>query len=257
MADIYSYSSRRVGILDELRGAAIILVALYHLLYDLNFIFGQNIQWLFTPIGDCYRDGLVITLVMISGISCRFTQSNLIRGIRTLGLGLLITFLSWLLMPSQIILFGILHFFGSAMIIYHLLGRYLEILDPTFGFIAGIILFILTSPISSGYFGINKVFLIPLPELFYKQNWLFPLGLYGNSFFSADYYPLFPWIFIFFSGSFLGEFFRTGRMPDQVYRTHIPFLGLIGRHTLAIYLIHQPLFLMILYLMFKLIKLVQ
>jgi uncharacterized membrane protein len=74
---------------------------------------------------------------------------------------------------------------------------------------------------------------------------LFPLGLVTESFQSYDYYPLFPWLGAFFAGLAAAPVVRRNR--DFLARVPLPAparpLAFLGRHSLAVYLAHQPLML--------------
>ena len=75
--------------------------------------------------------------------------------------------------------------------------------------------------------------------VFTSRDWLSFLGLHSRDFFSADYYPLLPWSFIYLLGFWLGGRMKKNRALLE--RTFPPALTLPGRHSLAVYLVHQPL----------------
>ena len=109
---------QRYHLLDMLRGICIILVVWYHILFNLSEIFGGEYAFFRSAGMDAFRDGFVGVLMILSGISCHFARSNLRRGIKTLGAALLVTAATALAMPTQLITFGILHFFGCCMLLY-------------------------------------------------------------------------------------------------------------------------------------------
>ena len=82
---------------------------------------------------------------------------------------------------------------------------------------------------------------------------LFILG-FDVPIYSADYYPLMPWIFLFFVGTFLGRFFKNGTAPKFFKADVLQPIGFIGRHTLIIYLLHQPIIYGAMYLFFEVFK---
>ncbi len=92
---------RRVHLMDELRGVLILGVVLYHLLYDLAVLFPVGIPWMFSPWMDQARNVCTGSLIVISGISCHYARSNLRRGLRTFGWGMLLTVVTGLVIPSQ------------------------------------------------------------------------------------------------------------------------------------------------------------
>lgn len=240
---------RRVHLMDELRGVLIIGISLYHLLYDLAVIFPVGIPWMFSGWMNAIRNGMAGSLIVISGISCHYARSNLGRGLRTFGLGMVLTLVTGLVIPSQFILFGILHFFGSMMMLYALLEPALKRIPALPGLVGSALLFLLTWNIYSGFVRLPGM-TVPLPGFLYNHPLLYPLGFACAGVSSADYYPLMPWGFLFFAGSFLGRYIRAGQAPAFCYQSHLPWLAWIGRHTMAIYLIHQPVIYGILTLIF-------
>jgi uncharacterized membrane protein len=79
--------------------------------------------------------------------------------------------------------------------------------------------------------------------------WLLPLGIHPPTFWSVDYEPIFPWLGIVLIGMGLGEYlypeglrsFTLPQIPEMVVRP----LAFLGRHSLIIYLIHQPIIILI------------
>ena len=86
-----------------------------------------------------------------------------------------------------------------------------------------------------------------LPESWYTASpWLFPLGFPQPWFASADYFPILPWTLLFLAGSYLGVWARAGRLPSFCYRGCVPALRTLGRKSLWIYLLHQPVLILLL-----------
>ena len=112
-------NKKRIVILDTIRGILIILVILYHFLYDLNFIFNVNIPLMNTAGINIFRDIFVSMLIFISGICCNLSKSNLKRGIKVLFFGLVISVVTITIIPEERIIFGILHFYFSSFIKIH------------------------------------------------------------------------------------------------------------------------------------------
>ena len=83
------------------------------------------------------------------------------------------------------------------------------------------------------------------------RSYLFPLGLLADGFSSSDYYPLMPWFFLFCAGSFLGRWIKEGRAFHWVYTARMPFLEKLGRHTLLIYILHQPVLIALFWVAFR------
>lgn len=233
---------KRVHFLDEMRGFLILFVVGYHLVYDLALFGVIEGSWFFSGTMNNIRNVFVVLLMMISGVASHFSHSNLRRGIKTLACALLLTLVTYFALPSQLILFGILHFFGVAMILYAVLKKPLSKIPPLWGFVGSMLLFCVTFDVYYGVIGIAGWGLtLPLPAFLYNQPLLFPLGFRCTGLTSADYYPLLPWFFAFLAGGFCGDSIKAGRFPTFFYRSHCPPLATIGKHTLLIYLLHQPI----------------
>lgn len=246
------YEHRRVHLIDELRGGLIILVVFYHLLYDLSVLFTLDLPLLlnpFTPWMNFLRDFFTACIMLISGIACLYSHNNFRRGLKTLGCGLLLTLFTYLFLPQQIILFGILHFFGSAMLLYGILARAVAKIPFGAGLTLSSLGLILTWNLRYGQLGLWALSL-ELPTWLCDKPWLFSLGFPAPGVYSSDYYPLLPWFFAFLGGTFAGRPIREGRAPAFFYTSHSPTFAAIGRHTLLIYLLHQPILYAVLHLVF-------
>lgn len=245
--------SHRVWLIDELRGVFIILMVLYHLCYDLVYIFGVNIpafRWSFTQYIQLLIAGL---FVFIAGTASRFSRNNLKRGAQCFALGMVMTLCTWLFMPSQLIMFGILHMLGVCMMLFPLIKPLLDKVDPFWGLVLCAALFFLTFNTQIGYWGM-KGWELNLPRQLYSTPFLFPLGFPQASFWSSDYFPMLPWLFWFIGGTFAGIYVKNGSCPAWVYKPHSRALAFFGRNTIYIYLVHQPVVYGALYLWFSVIR---
>lgn len=235
----------RVHLIDEVRGFAIICMVIYHAMYDLVAIFEIDLPifYLLQKIVPVF----VFAFVFISGTASAYSKSNVIRGVRCFLLGAAMTLITWLFMPSQLIVFGILHMLGCCMTIYglyQLLARryFKDIPTPKLWWITiavCISLFLLTYHLPDGYLGFGA-FNITLPRALYSYTWLAPFGFPPNDFFSADYFSLIPWLFAFIAGTAFGKLLKHTNMPALFYRSNLKPLAFVGRNTLVIYILHQP-----------------
>lgn len=231
----------RYHLLDMFRGICIILVVIYHAMYNLTAIFSVDV-WLFgTVVMDSLRIFFVVCLALISGISCSLTRSNAKRGVKTLAAGLLVTAVTYFAIPDQLIIFGILHFFGVAMLLYAAIGRFLKKIPMFVGAAVSVVLFAISFQVYSVEIYTNSEIL----------NIILSIIGFNTGVISADYYPILPWIFIFLAGSFLGRPFKKGTAPKFFRANPVKALSFIGRHTLLVYLIHQPLIYGGMYLWFE------
>ncbi len=123
------------------------------------------------------------------------------------------------------------------MILFALLHRVLDRATPVPGMLLCLLFYLFTFGAQSGYLGLPGLPLIQLPDSWATHFWLIPLGFAAGG---VDYFPLLPWLFVFFAGSYLGIPFVRREMPGFFYRSHSRFLGRAGRYTIYIYLLHQP-----------------
>lgn len=237
---------KRIHLMDELRGFAVFCMVFYHGFYTLAFLMGQSWgEWLyrfFMP-AEPWFAGLFI---FIAGISSNLTHSNLVRGVKLLGVALLVTLATAIAVPDELIVFGILHFLSVCMIAFGLLqllrrrlGRTEEPPFRLWPVVVCAVLFIVTRYLASGYLQIPFLLRVFLPSGWY-QAWLAPLGLPGPGFSSADYFPLLPWCFVFAAGTVVGRLAKAGKFPAWMYPSRVPFFSFLGRHALLIYVLHQP-----------------
>lgn len=231
----------RIHFLDEFRGLSVILMIIYHLVYDLALIMpiGIGENWIYTLI--YFQPIFAIAFILISGIVSNFSRSSLRRGFIALGAAILVSLATLIVMPDQFVRFGILHFLGLSMIIGHLLRPLLKKLPATPSMIVCAILFIFTFNITKGYLGIDGLFTITIPDFLREGSPLFIFGLIDLNFTSVDYYPIIPWIFVFLFGIFLGRYAKNDQFPKWMYKKHSRFFSWVGRHSLWIYLAHQPI----------------
>lgn len=241
---------QRVGILDELRGFAILCMVVYHLMYNLKYIFGLDVPIFFESWFNYIRDAFAGLFICISGIACNYSQSNLKRGTQCFFIGMVMTFVTSFISSTIPDVFGILHCLGICMMIYGLGEQLLKKIPSVVGILVFVFLFLVTYTVPKGYIGLKDVFYFDLPSLLYSSEYMFPLGFPALGFKSSDYFPLIPWLFLFLAGSYLGVYFKNGVMPKFMYNTHVRFLAATGRNSLWIYVLHQPVIYTILCIVF-------
>ena len=241
----------RIALIDEIRGFCILAMILHHALFDIVYLF--NDSW-FMPLlqfAESIRMPFVFAFVGISGLSSRLSHSNALRGVKLLGIALGLTLVTWLVMPEELIVFGILHMLAFCMLIFALLRPLLDKAPTWLGIVICLLLFVLTSNVGNGQLGVPNLLYWQIPEPVMQCEWLFPFGITTSGFYSADYFPLFPWLFLFLAGSYVGVWFKEGRYPKWMAPKRIPFLDFVGRHTLWVYVIHQPIVYGILYVIYN------
>ena len=231
----------RYRALDALRGVSVTLMIIHHLALDFVMFGIFPGVLLDNPIVFVAQLIFSSCFVALSGASSRFSRSNLARGLKICVCAALIsvsTYFAGVLfeMENVFISFGILHFLGIASLIYHLTHKLIDKLKvPGWAWLVMFCATRLFFPMTVG------------------AKWLFPIGLMYPGFRSADYYPILPWIFMYFFGAWLADKIREGKLPKGFYDFKLPLFEWISKRSLIIYLLHQPLFLALFYLYFNFI----
>lgn len=236
-------SRRRIHLLDEIRGFAVLCMVVQHgffcIGYIYDYVWAKNCFDFFFPATPFFASAFVI----ISGAVSQLSRSNLKRGLKLLAVALAMTLVTGLVLPENIILFGVLHMLSICMILFGLLQKPMEKVNLWVGLLVCAVGFWLTIGLRLrfAYVGVPGV-----PELQWSAlrpwaTWTWPFGIRRADFFSSDYYPLFPWIFAFFGGTMLGRFAAREKLPEWSYRPHAPAFSWVGRHALLFYILHQPL----------------
>lgn len=249
----------RIHLLDEIRGFAIVCMVFYHAFYTLDAEFNFEIAGIFYRFFEPFQDYFAMLFIFISGISSHLSRNNLIRGIKLLAIAMAITLFTAVIMPEygmggNEIYFGILHFLSIAMLIFSGLKNLFNKISVQVGVLISLILYIATRFIEDGILGIPELLEYHLPKNLYSLTYFFPIGIYTDKFFSADYFPIFPYIFVFFAGTFVGKLATGNTLPNFLYKSNFVPLQWIGRHTLIIYVLHQPIIFGIAFLIETIIK---
>lgn len=234
--------------IDILRAIAIVLMIIYHIFFDAWFLglAPINLNWLPLVVMGRAAGWLFLTLVGVSLVLVqqkymiqKKTQRALythlaIRGGYFFGLGLVISAITWLIVPEYWIVFGVLHCIGLSILF-------------SLPFLAGKL------PVEiSAVVVLLLGFLVD--ELHPPSFSLIWLGLTPIGFKSLDYFPLLPYFGLVLLGIVFGrkiypQYQRQFQLPQFVERLPIfKRLTVIGQHSLLIYFLHQPIILGILFL---------
>jgi uncharacterized membrane protein len=217
---------RRIDIIDALRGLAVLLMVAHHFLFDLVEFLGAP-QWLFyNPVFQFLHYVFAGLFIFLSGVSSQFSRSNVRRGVIALSLALVLTIVTSLRVVNEPILFGVLHLLGFCMIFYGLTREAWDKIPRKIAPFVYIALIVLTA-LATKYLGTDADYL-----------WMF--GWAQPSFFSADYFPIFPWLFVFLLGTWAGFYVVGRRLPTWFYDKRIAFFPAVGKKALIIYVLHQP-----------------
>lgn len=228
-------NKERIRALDWIRGIAVLGMILHHALFafeQVAWIFGYDIEfqildtWAFWVLQELFV-GIFLT---VSGICTAFSRSVLRRGVIVTGAALAVTLVTAVILPALgvtglEIWFGILHMFGISMLLYGLFTCK-KCWVPV---VTGVVLFCL------------YLAMVTCRGMAWVDWSLTILGFPFDGFYSADYYPLLPYFFLFLAGTFLGPLVKDHRLPAWFYTLRIRPVEWIGRHSLWIYLAHQPI----------------
>lgn len=234
----------RLHFIDALRGMAISGVVLYHLLYDINVVYGRDPAWVRQLYCRVWQEGTCFLFIAIAGFVWSMSarkKSSLRRGLELNFLGLGITAATLAFLPSETIWFGILNFMGCATLIMGALHERARRFAPAWGMALGIFAYASCRELAAGRWGVPGLFAFELPESWYFSDWLAPLGFSSPSFSSSDYFPLLPWLGAYFFGYYAYAFLRARGWDGGLARVRVPLFSALGRRSLAIYLCHQPL----------------
>lgn len=258
----------RIPELDFLRGCALILMMFHHVIGDLYDIYQveavafQHDYW-FYFIG---RPLVLAIFLTVSGISSRFSRNNMRRGIRMILFGLAATALSLFVDQMTgigLLLFNVIHVVAFSTLAYALLEKLAQkagwlpspgkIQEPVQEYqplyFAGFLIIL-------GVLGVFTASMIdPILPARSKNPFLIILGSAAEGVHQLDQMPLFPWIGFFLVGGALGQtLYRPGlpltREEGRFYRMSRP-VRFLGRNSIWVYAAHQPIFLVILWLLNK------
>jgi uncharacterized membrane protein len=230
-------SGGRAAVLDELRGLAVVNMVAYHVCYDLVYIHGFDWPWFRGAWAGVWQECIAVSFICVAGVCTKLTNRPFLRAFKVCVCALLITAFTLYAYPGQLIVFGILHCLGASMLLYACFAPLFRGFPAPAGFVLALAAALFTRNAVNGAFGFWN-FSVELPSFLYGTGFLFPFGFRNADFFSADYFPLFPYFFLFLAGAAAGALVKY--FPPFARRVHIRPLAYLGRHSLLVYLLHQP-----------------
>lgn len=242
----------RYDLIDTVRGIAIISMVIFHFCYDVFMVYGQDPSWYSRPAVHIWQQSICWTFILVSGFVWAWGRSgNLKRGIMLNVWGLVISGVTVLAMPAEAVWFGILNCIGCAVLLMIPMEPVLRRIPAAIGLVAAFALFVVFKDVQLGYLGVPGVFRLELPDWLYDCRVLTPFGFPFPGFRSSDYFPILPWLFLYICGYFLNRIVMAVRPLQSVARHGLAPLSAVGRYSIWIYLVHQPVCMLICTLLFS------
>ncbi len=224
----------RIQAVDFVRGIDIVFMVLFN--YSITLDYFNLIR---IPSNYLYRYILPVSIasifIFISGVSAyvsyqkqkeKLTRKYFIRGMKLLFYAILITVFTYVFVPRNTIFFGILHFFAVTSFLIPVFVKYNKL-----NLIAGL------SLILSGVY---------LQQQTFSFSYLFWLGFIPENFSTFDYFPMIPWLGVVLLGIYHGKYIAAKTQKIKFNSNFSNIFKFLGKHSLTVYLIHQPLLILFL-----------
>ncbi len=234
----------RLAFVDALRGFTVISMVLFHYCYDLRYLAGLPLGFFQPPYQDIWRATISWTFLFIAGWMCSYSRSFLRRAGKYLLVALVIFAVTTVAAVDTPINFGVIFCMGASTLVGGLLKKLNVLRGSTWLTVLFAILFILCLPIPQGHFGIGSLS-VAVPRTLYQNPYLSWLGFPGPSFSSGDYYPLLPFCLMYLVGENFGIWLRKSGVPQWMWTRGAGPLRIVGRHSLLVYIVHQPILLLL------------
>ncbi len=232
----------RYTLLDGLRGLTLISMILYHGAWDLVYLFGVDWDWYRGSGAFVWQQTICWTFIFLSGFCLPLGRRPLRRGLEVFAGGILVSAVTLLAMPQAPVRFGVLTLIGSCMQLTGIARKLLERVSAPIGLAVSLGLFVLCRNVPAGSLGFGSWEIAVLPERWYCSSLGAFFGFPNPDFFSTDYFPLIPWLFLFLAGFYAYFLFRRWGLLSQLRVSRIPGpLLFLGRNSLQVYLLHQPI----------------
>ena len=218
-------ASNRLPIIDQFRGIAVFLMAIFHFCYDLS-VFGFITFEMNGGFFTWFRFFIVTLFFTSVGASLYLAHHSkiqwrpfLIREAKITAGALIITISTLIMYPNSWVYFGVLHFIALASLFTLPFIRV-----PTASLILGLLIFVLYN--TTSWFNLS-----PLWDLLNE-----PLRLPRGT---QDLTRFVPWVGMVMIGVYLGKtgFWKASELKLGVLNTPVNFLS---KHSLLIYIVHQP-----------------
>ncbi len=229
----------RYLLLDFLRGLALLNMIVYHLVWDLVNLYQVDWAWYASTGAKIWQQGICWTFILVSGFCFPLGSHPKKRGLVVFCCGGIITLITLVVLPSAVVVFGILTLLGSCMLILAFARGFLQRVPPLLGVCLSFFLFFLSRRVSQGAVSLFGWHILELPQAWYRNIFTAYFGFSGSGFSSTDYFPLFPWLFLYLAGFYLYRLLARRNGLGWLVKGRARTLEALGRYALPIYMGHQ------------------
>ncbi|HEV8289852.1 MAG TPA: heparan-alpha-glucosaminide N-acetyltransferase [Candidatus Norongarragalinales archaeon] len=214
---------------DAARGLAVVMMIASNFVTDLQYFghFDGGAFWQYFALATgalfVFIAGFSLELARRHG---KTTREFAKRGIVLLLLGFLITLVTWWFIPKDFVRWGVLHLLGASILLAQPLAKMGRELLLVLG------LLLIAGGVLAG-------------EMAASSDGFAFLGFKSAGFSSVDYFPLLPWFGVFLLGIFAAKSFELKESSPRA-----GWMGWLGRNSLAVYMVHQPVLLLVVFLLF-------
>ncbi|HEX3632714.1 MAG TPA: heparan-alpha-glucosaminide N-acetyltransferase [Casimicrobiaceae bacterium] len=229
-ARVEAPATLRIAAIDGLRGAALCLMIAYHFSFDLHWFGYIRADFDHDPVWLGFRAVIVSAFMLLVGLSLLLarragvSRRHFWRRIALIAFcAILVSVASYLTFPQTFITFGILHCIALASVLAWPATRF-----PRIALVAGIAIV-----------AVGNLLALPV----FDTRWLQWLGMMTHRPATEDYVPLLPWLGVVMIGIALGHWLslQEFRPLHPLSRITPRWLIWMGRHSLLIYMLHQPI----------------
>lgn len=233
-------NKQRALLLDSLRGLALVNMIAYHATWDLIYLAGHTPFWYSDSWGFYWQQGICWTFILLSGFCWSMSHNPLRHGITVSVCGLVVMAVTLIAEPESAIWWGVLSLLGGAGLLMIPLEPVFRRIPAALGAIVSMLCFALSRHAYWGSIGIRGVFLVNLPDWLFLNKLTAFVGFPEPGFTSTDYFPLIPWMFLYFTGYFLYRLLWERIRDAKAFRLSCPPLTWLGQRSLVVYMLHQP-----------------
>jgi uncharacterized membrane protein len=221
-------TTARVASIDALRAIAVLAMIVYHFCFDLRYFGVIRADFEHDPFWLTARTLILSSFLLLAGVSLVLADrsgTTAVQFWRRVGeiaaCALVVSVASYLMFPTTFIWFGVLHAIAITLVLARPFVR-----EPIVALVVGMAMIVVGASFSH-----------PLFDRF-SLGWI---GFMTSKPYTEDYVPLFPWAGVLFCGIAAGHALVRNRFALVASLGRSPrWLTWAGRHTLAIYMVHQP-----------------